>query len=79
MLCKIARVKKVDFLGVTDSMNELREQRSQLYGKPLNDTDITCISDALSGFFSLLKTWNDKEVTEDGKNIGDNIPSAGPK
>lgn len=62
-------------------MSSLREYWSQLYGGiPMADTDVKVIGDALSGFFSLLKTWDDKdkEVIENGENNRGNIPSAGP-
>ena len=59
-------------------MDDLRKEWSQLYGTPLTDTDIKAISDALSGFFSLIKAWDkDKGGGEDGKNNGSNVPPYG--
>lgn len=45
-------------------MSGLRENWSKLYCTTLTDEDIKGFSDTVSCFFSLLKTWNSKEVIE---------------
>ena len=57
-------------------MSSLKEEWSRLYGT-LTEEDIKGIGEALSGFFSLLKMWNDKEVIDNDTSNGGNVPSNG--
>ncbi len=60
-------------------MTDLRDDWNALYSASLADEDIMSISNALSDFFSLLRTWdtNTEEVAKDGKNNRDNISTHG--
>ena len=40
---------------------------TKAYARPLSECELKEISDSLFCFFSLLKTWQDKEVNRDDK------------